>query len=110
MIGIRVVIWGRFVIKEEDSLRDPRFPTIFHCHTRCLLFCWCRDVAGGSVVAGWDQLERTGPKDDRQVTVGSEGVDTLLHDFGAPVSRVLAFKYWEFLIESVGGVVYDNIT
>ena len=26
-------------------------------------------LAGGSVVAGWDQLERAGPKDDRQVTV-----------------------------------------
>ncbi len=25
-------------------------------------------LAGGSVVAGWDQLERAGPKDDRQVT------------------------------------------
>ena len=27
-------------------------------------------LAGGSVVAGWYQLERTGPKDDRQVTSG----------------------------------------
>ncbi len=35
---------GRFVIKEEDSLSDPRFPTIFHCRTHCLLYCWCRDV------------------------------------------------------------------
>jgi hypothetical protein len=25
-------------------------------------------LAGGSVVAVWDQLERAGPKDDRQVT------------------------------------------
>ena len=25
-------------------------------------------LEGGSVVAGWDQLERAGPKDDRQVT------------------------------------------
>jgi hypothetical protein len=25
-------------------------------------------LAGGSVVAGWDQKERAGPKDDRQVT------------------------------------------
>jgi hypothetical protein len=37
-------------------------------------------------------------------------VCTPLHDFGAPVSRVLGFQYWEFLAESVGGVVYDNIT
>ncbi len=48
LIGIRVVIscskLGRFVIKEGDSLSDPRFPTIFHCHTRCLISCWCRDV------------------------------------------------------------------
>ena len=29
-------------------------------------------LAGGSVVAGWDPIERAGPKDDRQVTVGSE--------------------------------------
>ena len=29
-------------------------------------------LAGGSVGAGWDQLQRAGPKDDRQVTVGSE--------------------------------------
>ncbi len=29
-------------------------------------------LAGGSVVAGRDQLERAGPKDDRQVTVGIE--------------------------------------
>ncbi len=29
-------------------------------------------LAGGSVVVGWDPIERTGPKDDRQVTVGSE--------------------------------------
>jgi hypothetical protein len=35
---------GKLVIKWEDSLRDPRFPTIFDCLTRCLLFCWCRDV------------------------------------------------------------------
>jgi hypothetical protein len=27
-------------------------------------------LTGGSVVVGWDQKERTGPKDDRQVTVG----------------------------------------
>jgi hypothetical protein len=25
-------------------------------------------LTGGFVVVGWDQLERTGPKDDRQVT------------------------------------------
>jgi hypothetical protein len=25
-------------------------------------------LSGGSVVAGWDQTERAGPKDDRQVT------------------------------------------
>jgi hypothetical protein len=25
-------------------------------------------LTGGSVVAGWDQKERAGPKDDRQVT------------------------------------------
>ena len=29
-------------------------------------------LAGGSVVVGWDPIERAGPKDDRQVTVGSE--------------------------------------
>ena len=29
-------------------------------------------LAGGSVVAGWDQIERAGPKDDRQVTGGIE--------------------------------------
>ena len=29
-------------------------------------------LTGGSVGAGWDQLQRAGPKDDRQVTVGSE--------------------------------------
>ena len=29
-------------------------------------------LSGGSVVVGWDQIERAGPKDDRQVTVGSE--------------------------------------
>jgi hypothetical protein len=27
-------------------------------------------LGGGSVVVGWDQKERTGPKDDRQVTRG----------------------------------------
>ena len=37
-------------------------------------------------------------------------VCALLHDFGAPVSRVLGFRTWEFLSESMGGVVYDNIT
>ncbi len=26
-------------------------------------------LAGGSVVPGWDPIERAGPKDDRQVTV-----------------------------------------
>ncbi len=26
-------------------------------------------LTGGSVVAGWDPIERAGPKDDRQVTV-----------------------------------------
>jgi hypothetical protein len=30
-------------------------------------------LSGDSVVAERDQKERTGPKDDRQVTVGSEG-------------------------------------
>jgi hypothetical protein len=29
-------------------------------------------LSGGSVVVGWNQIERAGPKDDRQVTVGSE--------------------------------------
>jgi hypothetical protein len=29
-------------------------------------------LAGGSVGGGWDHLERAGPKDDRQATVGSE--------------------------------------
>jgi hypothetical protein len=30
-------------------------------------------LEGGSVVTGWDQKERAGPKDDREVTVGREG-------------------------------------
>ena len=30
-------------------------------------------LTGDSVGAGWDQLERAGPKKDRQVTLGSEG-------------------------------------
>ena len=30
-------------------------------------------LTGGSVGAEWDQLERAGPKKDRQVTLGSEG-------------------------------------
>ena len=29
-------------------------------------------LTSGSVGAGWDQLERTGPKETRQVTLGSE--------------------------------------
>jgi hypothetical protein len=29
-------------------------------------------LTGGSVVVGWDQIERAGPKDDRQVTGGIE--------------------------------------
>jgi hypothetical protein len=33
---------------------------------------------GGSVVVGWDQKERAGPKDDRQVTVGSEGIRVVI--------------------------------
>ena len=38
----------------------------------------------GSVGAGWDQLQRSGPKDDRQVTVGSEGKTEIRHrHFGA---------------------------
>ena len=44
------------------------------------------------------------------LSVGQMMVCALLHDFGAQVSRVLGFKYWEFLVECVGGVVYDNIT
>ena len=48
---------GRFVIKEEDSLSDPRFPTIFHCLTRCLLFCWFRDHVGR-----WLRGSGVGPK------------------------------------------------
>ena len=35
-------------------------------------------------------------------------VCALLHDFGTPVSRVLGFESWEFLVESMGGVVFGN--
>jgi hypothetical protein len=58
LIGIRIVIWGKLVIKREDSLIDPRFPTIFVCHTRCLLFCWSKMLTDGSVVVGWDPIEK----------------------------------------------------
>jgi hypothetical protein len=33
-------------------------------------------LAGGSVGGGWDQLERAGPKDDRQVTRSSKSGET----------------------------------
>ncbi len=35
-------------------------------------------LTGGSVVTGWDPIERAGPKDDRQVTVTRDGRQTIL--------------------------------
>ncbi len=64
---------GSLVIKEEDSLSDPRFPTIFIVPHVVFSSVGTEMLTGDSVVVGWDKIERTGPKDDRQVTVGSEG-------------------------------------
>jgi hypothetical protein len=60
---------GRFVIKEEDSLSvlgSLRFLFVTHVVFSTV---GTEMLVGGSVVPGWDQLERAGPKDDRQVTI-----------------------------------------
>ena len=49
---------------ESDSL----FPTIFHCRTHVFSTVGAEMLTGGSVGVGWDQLERSGPKEVRQVT------------------------------------------
>jgi hypothetical protein len=59
---------GRLVIKEGDSLSDPRSLRFFIVAHAVFSSVGTEMLAGGSVVAGWDQKERAGPKDDRQVT------------------------------------------
>ena len=69
MIGIRVVIWEGLLLKNrirETILCSLRFFIVSH-----VVFCTVGSemLTGGSVGVGWDQLEKAGPKDDRQVTL-----------------------------------------
>jgi hypothetical protein len=72
MIGVRVVIWEGLLLKNRIRsviLGSLRFFIVGHA-----VFSTVGEeiLAGGSVGEGWDQLQRAGPKDDRQVTdVGS---------------------------------------
>ncbi len=65
---------GRFVIKEEDSLRDSRFLTIFIVANGVFSNVGAEMLTDDSVGVGWDQLERADSKDDRQVTVWSSKI------------------------------------
>jgi hypothetical protein len=68
LIEIRVVIWEDLLLKKRIAiLGSLRFFIVSH-----VVFSSVGAeimLTGGSVVPGWDQKERTGPKDDRQVTV-----------------------------------------
>ncbi len=64
---------GRFVIKEEDSLKILGSLRFFFVTHSVFSSVGEEMLTGVSVVVGWDQLQRTGPKDDHQVTVGTEG-------------------------------------
>ena len=72
MIGIRVVIWEvSLLLKKgvrEAILGSLRFFIVTHAVFSSV---GAEMLTGDSVVAGWDQIERSGPKDDRQVTVVS---------------------------------------
>jgi hypothetical protein len=63
---------GRLVIKEGDSLSDPLSLRFFIVTHAAFSSVGAEMLSGGSVVAGWDQKERAGPKDGRQVIVGSK--------------------------------------
>ena len=54
--GVRVVIWARFVIKEEHSIRESSVPYDFSSsHALSSLLLCAEMLTGGSVGAGWDQ-------------------------------------------------------
>ena len=58
---------------EGRSEGGPSGYTWFHCRTRVFCTVGSEMLTGDSVGEGWDQLERTGPKEVRQVTLGSVG-------------------------------------
>ena len=58
----------RFLIVSHGDTKKLRFPTIFQCLFSSVgVTVGAEMLSGGSVVSGWDQLERAGPTDDRQV-------------------------------------------
>jgi hypothetical protein len=68
LIGIHVVIWeGLLLLKgiRQAILGSLRFFIVTH---DVFSSVGTEMFTGGSVGSGWDQIERTGPKDDRQVT------------------------------------------
>jgi hypothetical protein len=71
-------------------------------------------LTGGSVGVGWDQLQRTGPKDDRQVTRFKPGCLTFIKTTnGVLVWRVIINKNISDLtpsVRSTGRVCVCNST